>query len=157
MKKMWQETGAGQFVFLVNDETVGQYHKGDEWTKTPATFNIFQDQYTLKTSFGLFIRDNIQIAKVSGEPVLKVRNLPFTLNASFKYQDRQFRLVFNDSPLWQWSILEKDKVILAYGTDLTEGLSGLSIQTPDEAATDYLFDFLLGHLVLGKKRSDVAG
>lgn len=155
MERQWNEINEGKFVFLVNGEEIGTYQRGDDWLKTPTTFNILQNEYSIEHSSGLFSRGNIKILNGSGESILKLKSIPFSLNYNFEYQTRQFKLVFNDTPLWQWSIMEKDHLVLAYKTDLTKGTTGLSIQSQKDADGHYLFDFLLGHLILGKEKKDV--
>ncbi|MEV4885344.1 hypothetical protein SAMN05660461_5018 [Chitinophaga ginsengisegetis] len=155
MERQWNQTGEGKFVFLMNGEEIGTYQRGDDWKKEPTTFNILQNEYNIEYSSGLFSRGNIKILNESGEPVLKLKSIPFSLNFNFEYQNRQFKLVFKDAPLWQWSIMEKDNLVLSYKTDLSKGTTGLSIQSREDADSDYLFDFLLGHLILGKEKKDV--
>ncbi|MGF6848931.1 hypothetical protein QFZ51_004166 [Chitinophaga sp. W3I9] len=154
MERQWNQINEGKFVFLVNGEEIGTYQRGDDWLKEPTTFNILQNEYSIEHSFGLFSRNNIKIL-ASGEPVLKLKSIPFSLNFNFEYQNRQFKLVFNDTPLWQWSIMEKDQLVLSYKTDFTKGTTGLSIVSQKDADDHYLFDFLLGHLILGKGKKDV--
>ncbi|MDQ0637475.1 hypothetical protein QF042_001040 [Pedobacter sp. W3I1] len=155
MKKQWKELGEGGFAFSVNGEEIGKYYKGDDWHKEPATFNILRNKYSVIYSYGLFSGYNTKILNELGESILQLKSIPFSLNYRFEYQNRRFKLVFSDARLWQWTIMENENPILSYGSDLKKGISGLLIESQTDMIGDYLFDFLLGHFILGKEKKDV--
>jgi hypothetical protein len=73
-----------------------------------------------------------------GESILQLKNIPFSLNSRFEYQNRKLKLVFSDAPFWQWTIMENENLILSYESDLNKGISRLLINSQKDMVGDYL-------------------
>ncbi|MNQ78120.1 hypothetical protein D3C85_930220 [compost metagenome] len=151
MNKIWIYNDDGSFSLYDDELKIGTLKRGDDWAKQLTTFNIDSENYIIKIRFGIFRKNSSCILNEQGETIIEI-GLGF--NQKFKYQNRHLLLTFTDEPFWKWTIMEGNKVLTSYEISVSDSQIGPNIQCSDEEYNNYIFDFILGNLVLGKTMQD---
>ncbi|MCD0470914.1 hypothetical protein [Flavobacterium sp. JAS] len=151
MNKIWIYNDDGSFSLYHNDMEIGTLNRGDDWAKQLTTFNIYSENYKIKTRFGIFRKNRNCILNEQGETIIDIE---LGFNQKFKCQNRHLLLTFTDKPFWKWAIMEGNKVLTSYEINLSDPQIGPNIECSDEEYNNYIFDFILGNLVLGKTAQD---
>lgn len=152
MNKIWIQLDKISFSLYHNEKKIGTLIRGDDWAKQPTTFNIYSEHYKIENRSGLFRKNSNLISDDRGEMIVDIK---LGFDQKFKYQNREFRLIFDDTLLWKWTIIEDGKTLTSYEISLLHPELGPNIECKEEEAENYMFDFILGNLTLGKSKQDL--
>lgn len=146
-QKTWVKTGVDTYTLTINNEEIGKLSTYRNTMDSKAiALTEAQTWHFKRTGFW---KNNIEVTDSYGQMAMKMYNKKGYANTStLDYNGNEYQVVVRNNPLAEFAVLDKDKMILAYGLTVDEE-NALKIKiTSGNRTTDTLFDFLLWYLFL---------
>ncbi|MEJ7827967.1 MAG: hypothetical protein WKF91_07225 [Segetibacter sp.] len=146
MTRKWDKIGESKYSFSVDNNIVGEMEIMINSIDSKATFQIKDEKFIIKRAG--FWKSSIEIINSKQETVAKTYFEKWYANSSvLEYGDKKYKLIVHNNPLAEYSIINGNKNLLAYGLNTDNGKVNVKI-TSENSSTDFLLDFLLWYLFI---------
>lgn len=143
MKKKWQKTGEGKYVFMINDTVAGSMNIAVNSGNQVAMVKTGNSEYIIKRTG--FWKNRIEVNTPGGKTIAKVyAEKWYGRTMALGYGNERYKIVVRNNPLAEWAIMLNEQVLRAYGLKSEKGK--VLVQITDNGNTDLLFDCLLWYL-----------
>lgn len=146
MTRKWDKLGESKYSFSVDNNKIGEMEIILNSIDSKATCQIRNEKFIIKRTG--FWKSSIEIMNSNEETVAKTYFEKWYANSSvLEYGDKKYKLIVHNNPLAEYSIIDGNKNLIAYGlnTDTDNGKVNVKI-TSESISADFLFDFLLWYL-----------
>jgi hypothetical protein len=144
MTRKWDKLEERRYSFSVDNKNVGEMEITLNSNDSKANCRIGNEEFIIKRTG--FWKSSIEIMNMKEETVAKTYFEKWYANSSvLEYGDKKYKLIVHNNPLAEYSIIEGNKNLIAYGLSTDNGKVNVKI-TMENSTTDFLLDFLLWYL-----------
>jgi len=142
--RKWTKISEGLYLFTLGDVEIGELKINHNSLDTKAECNIRNEIYTIKRTG--FWKNNIEVLDKNGFQFAKTYNEKWYASSSLlEFNNKKYNLKLHNNPLAELCVLEKEKIILAYGLNTDKQKIGIKI-TSSIGEGEIILDFILWYL-----------
>jgi hypothetical protein len=145
MKKQWVKNSDFNYSLWMHEKEIGKMEIQFNTIASKAVCTIDGTRLEIKRT-GVW-KSNLEITDSNEKVILKTYPEKWYANTSIiEFENKKYKLIIRNNPLAEYSVIENDKDILAYGLN-TENKE-LKVKISTSGNDNLIFDFLLWYLFL---------